>query len=243
MKKRNIIIASVVSVIVVVAIIVTVFISKGGLKSSTEYNAYKNARMNNYTYLNKNYSDPNQTVLIGDSIIEFYNSADLFEDYTKATGVSVYNRGTSGDTSDRMLERMETNVVNINPRNLVILIGTNDNGKMKVKDTVKNITEAVELVQKRCPETNIILQAIYPVNHGLSAESKGMVGDRNNKEIGEINYLLEKMSKDKNITFLNLTKALSDENGNLNPAYTYDGLHPNVQGYEIVTRELIPLLK
>lgn len=242
MDNKKIIIISVVAVVIVVAIVLAIVLPKAS-KPSTKYDDYKTVRMNNYTYLNTNYSDPNQTVLIGDSITEFYNSADLFEDYTKATGVSVYNRGINGDTSDKMLERMETNVVNINPSNLVILIGTNDHGRIKVENTIKNIEKAVDLVQRKCPETNIILQAIYPVNHDMSPAAKSMVGGRTNKEIGEMNYLLENMAKEKRITFLNLTKILSDNTGNLNPSYCYDGLHLNVQGYEVVTKKLIPLLK
>lgn len=38
------------------------------------------------------------------------------------------------------------------------------------------------------------------------------------------------------------TALLSDENGNLRKDYTYDGLHPNVQGYLAVRDEIIKTL-
>ncbi len=74
------------------------------------------------------YARHGQTVLFGDSITEIFNSYKLFYAFSQTTGQAVYNRGISGDTSDRLLERLECNALNINPKNLVILIGTNDIG-------------------------------------------------------------------------------------------------------------------
>ena len=57
----------------------------------------------------------------------------------QTTGQAVYNRGISGDTSDRLLERLECNALNINPKNLVILFGTNDIGiGVPTEYTLKN---------------------------------------------------------------------------------------------------------
>ena len=45
--------------------------------------------------------------------------------------------------SDRLLERLECNALNINPKNLVILIGTNDIGiGVPTEYTLKNIIKA-----------------------------------------------------------------------------------------------------
>lgn len=97
-------------------------------RKASEYTAEKHNKMDNFIYLNEKYCQKNQTVLAGDSITELYNHTELFEKYTKLTGISVYNRGISGDTSDRLLERFETNILNIEPKNIVMLIGTNDLG-------------------------------------------------------------------------------------------------------------------
>ena len=90
--------------------------------------------------------------------------------------------------SDRLLERLECNALNINPKNLVILIGTNDIGiGLQTEYTLRNIQEILQRTQKLCPNTNIVLQAIYPVNSHLSIIARQMVGKRSNKKILAIN--------------------------------------------------------
>ena len=95
--------------------------------------------------MNEKYARHGQTVLFGDSITEIFNSYKLFYAFSQTTGQAVYNRGISGDTSDRLLERLECNALNINPKNLVILIGTNDIGiGVPTEYTLKNIRVHLE---------------------------------------------------------------------------------------------------
>ncbi len=85
------------------------------IRKRTVYYAEKINKADNFEFLNKNYCKKGQTVLVGDSITELFNHTELFAEYTAETGISVYNRGISGDTSDRLLERLERNVLNIKP--------------------------------------------------------------------------------------------------------------------------------
>ena len=58
--------------------------------------------------------------------------------------------------SDRLLERLECNALNINPKNLVILIGTNDIGiGVPTEYTLNNIKEILQRTQKLCPNTAV----------------------------------------------------------------------------------------
>ena len=95
------------------------------IQKKTAYDLVKQTKKENYLFLNENYAHHGQTVLFGDSITEIFNSYELFYTFSKVTGQAVYNRGISGDTSDRLLERLKCNALNITPKNLVILIGTN----------------------------------------------------------------------------------------------------------------------
>ncbi len=67
----------------------------------TAYDHVKQAKKENFTFLNEKYAQQGQTVLFGDSITEIFNSYELFYAFSQATGQAVYNRGISGDTSDR----------------------------------------------------------------------------------------------------------------------------------------------
>lgn len=209
-----------------------------------DYDLVKQTKKENFLLLNEKYSRENQTVLIGDSITEIFNWYELFYEYTERTNQAVYNRGISGDTSYGLLNRIKENALNIKPKNMVVLIGTNDIG---LKAPVSFIADCVEKIiaqtKEICPETNIILTAVYPVNGVMSKEAKAMVGFRNNKTVAELNIELKKLSASYNTVWLDITKPLSDSSGNLAQKYTYDGLHLNAVGYELVAENIIPLLK
>lgn len=209
-------------------------------EKKTEYDVVKQTKKDNFTFLSEKYCRKGQTVFVGDSITEIYNLSDLFDEYTEKTSLAVYNRGISGDTSNRLLERIRENVTSIEPSNIVMLIGTNDiNAGSGTELTAKNVEQILDIIKRDCPDAKVILQAIYPVNKSLNS---GMVGIRTNEDIKIINEKLKALAQQKHVTFADFTELLSDENGNFNAEYTYDGLHPNAKGFAVVTQELLKLL-
>ncbi len=181
-------------------------------QKKTAYDLVKQTKKENYLFLNENYAYHGQTVLFGDSITEIFNSYELFYTFSKVTGQAVYNRGISGDTSDRLLERLKCNALNITPKNLVILIGTNDIGKdIPPEYTLKNIQDILSVTHEICPNTNIILQAIYPVNSRMSLTARQMVGKRSNKKILALNEELHNIAVENKGHWLDITKYLSDK--------------------------------
>lgn len=208
-------------------------------KNKTDYNAEKNNKMINYEHLNKYYCKKGQTVLAGDSISEILNHTELYADYVKESGKVVYNRGISGDTSDKLLERFEKNVLNIEPSNIVLLIGTNDFAYgMSIDDTVRNIDAILGMIAEKCSDANVVLQAVYPINDKMSKQGK-----RTNRGILQLNKRIEQLADKYKVTYVDFTDVLSDEDGRLKKKYTYDGLHPTVFGFEMVAERIIPLLK
>jgi lysophospholipase L1-like esterase len=201
-------------------------------KKQTAYDTDKENKRKNFIYLNQNYCKPHQTVIAGDSITEIFNM-DLFESYIESSSIAVYNRGISGDTSDRFLDRFDDTVLSLKPSNLVLLIGTNDLSLISDVDYIfGNIEQVVNKAKPVCP--NIILQSVYPVDKK---------NKKKNKLIIELNLKLKTLCENENITYLDLHSLLLDSDGGLNKKYTYDGLHPNVLGFEIAAEKIIPLLK
>lgn len=206
----------------------------------TKYDRDKNAKRNNYTLLNEKHSRKGQTVLAGDSITELFNWYELFYDFSKSTGQAVYNRGISGDFTNRLLERFEKNVLNIEPKNIVLLIGTNDIGRgLPLEISVRNVEEILKSIREKCPETNIVFQAVYPINKPMRFKNE----KRSNEKIDLMNKEFIKLSEKYNCRWLDLTEKLKDETGNLKSEFTYDGLHINAKAYEIVAENVIPLLE
>lgn len=210
----------------------------------TKYDLGKQVKKDNFVFLNENYCEKEQTVLIGDSITEIFNWYELFADFSKATGQAVYNRGISGDTSDRLLERLDCNALNISPRNLILLIGTNDLGLgAPPAFTVENVRAIANRVRQQCPNTNLVLQGVYPVNKWARADAFAMVGKRRNETIAELNEELKTVALHTGAFWLDLTDVLSDKKGRLAKEYTYDGLHLNVHGFCVSAENIIPCLK
>ncbi|MCM1285071.1 MAG: GDSL-type esterase/lipase family protein [Acetobacter sp.] len=206
-------------------------------KSFDKKTAYNNEKANkavNFTFLNKNYCIENQTVLAGDSITEICNM-ELYSKYSEESGLKVYNRGISGDTSNRLLERFEENVLLLKPRNLVIMIGTNDlSQKAEVGYVADNIDKMISLSKKSNPDMNVVLQSVYPVVH---------TNKKKNEKITQLNSLIKSIADKYGILYLDIHSLLLDDKNGLNPKFTYDGLHPNVFGFDIVVKEIIPCLK
>lgn len=226
--------------IIVAAVVLTAALAVGLIgcagKITTKYDIVKQTKKDNYTLLNENYALKNQTVLIGDSIIEIFND-ELLDDGSLTT--KVYNRGISGDTSDRLLERLYDNALNLTPRNLVLLIGTNDLGRKISSDTILgNISAAIDK-SKEAGVENIRICSLLPVNRSLNP---GMVGLRSNKAIIAVNERFKDLCEQKHVTYVDLYSLLSDSEGKFDGQYTYDGLHPNAKGYVEIARELKKVL-
>ncbi len=216
------------------------FKNKVNYSALTQYSSEMTTKKNNYTLLNKKYALKNQTVLLGDSITDFLNYYELFFDFCKSSGQAVYNRGISGDTTDRLLERLYDNVLSIEPKNIVLLIGTNDIGRgLPLSMTLENVEKIITDTKKACPDVNFIVEAVYPINENMRDKFE----KRSNKKIKEMNNEFIKLCEKHNCIWLDFTDKLKDKDGNLKKELTYDGLHVNAQAYEIIAENVIPLLK
>lgn len=209
-------------------------------RKKTEYNAEKRNKADNFTFLNQTVCCDGQTVLAGDSITELFNM-ELFDEWSEKTGGYVYNRGISGDTSDRLLERFKNNVLSIKPKTVVLLIGINDlTAKAPPEYIAENTAKMHKMLRAEPYDIHIILQAVYPVNpnmyynlkrHGIGPEI-----------ILNLNRLLKKQAEIFNADFLDLTQELSGSDGFIKREYTYDGLHPNARCFAVIAQRLQRLM-
>ena len=205
---------------------------------NTKYDREKVNKADNYEFLNENYCKKGQIVLAGDSITELYNM-ELFDDYTARTGKLVYNRGISGDTSNRLLGRFERNVLNLEPTTIALLIGTNDlNQGANTQYIIGNTEKLIRLAKEKCPGVNIILEALYPINTLINSQ-----GRRHNHVIRDLNKGLEGLAAMMGVEFVDMTELLADKYGILRKKYTYDGLHVNAPAYELITGAIMPYFK
>jgi len=179
-----------------------------------------------------------QIVFLGDSLTEFYQIEEFFHGYP------VYNRGIASDTTDGVLERLDSNVIEIQPKKVFIQIGTNDYRARKNNDYIfKNIKNIVTKLKENLPEVKVYIISLYPVNHKAKIYSRFFTSPRKNKNIIELNQMLKNYCSDNNIPFINVYDELIDKDGNLDKQYTVEGLHISYEGYEVITKILKPYLE
>ncbi|MGE5437534.1 MAG: GDSL-type esterase/lipase family protein [Syntrophothermus sp.] len=167
-------------------------------------------------------------VMLGNSITQGVNWMELLG------RTNIANRGISSDILEGFAARIEY-IYKLNPKYVFIMGGINDiYNRYPIQDIFKNYTYLISLLKTR--DINIVVQSTLYVN------PKWKYAEERNKEVENLNNLLESYCKNNNIEFIDLNKKLS-KNKVLNIDYTYDGLHLNGKGYKIWGEEVEKMLK
>jgi lysophospholipase L1-like esterase len=165
-------------------------------------------------------------VFMGDSITENWTRGDpaLFN-------ASNVGRGISGQTTPQMLLRMYPDVINLRPRVVHIMAGTNDisanTGPTSDQTIVDNIRAMIVLAKAN--GIKVVLASITP--------SSGFVmrpGANPAARIAHVNGLLSQLATEQGVTFADYYSSMVDGVGGLRAGLTNDGLHPNRNGYAIM---------
>lgn len=164
--------------------------------------------------------DKNAVVLLGDSITQGWG-----DDFTAwFPGLKVANRGISGDTSRGVLIRLQEDVLALQPKAVVLLIGTNDLEEKADPETVAgNIKLILAELARHDAAMPIVLCQVFP-----SSASKSRPSDK----IKMINQLVGAAVKgNTQVTLIETWTLFADPKGDANPAVFPDLLHLNMSGY------------
>ena len=176
---------------------------------------------------------PRNIVFFGDSIIEGYKLENYYPD------LPVINRGKAGYTTINLLNVVDTTVIPLHPGKVFLLIGTNDIAytDLSNEEILNNIKEITSRIENSSKDTKIYIESIYPVKESITL-AYDVLHIRKNDRIREINQSLEEICKERNYTYINLYDVLSNEDGTINMDYSYEGLHMNEEGYNVITKEI-----
>ena len=180
-----------------------------------------------YAALNKLASQPN-IVFAGDSITEFFPVHEMLQSELK-----LYNRGIHGINSLQLLEHLNTQVLDLKPSKVVLLIGVNDLKTRQPEEVRETIETIIATIQQKLPETQIILLSVFPMNE--SPEFVRTPSLRSNKSISILNKFLSHLASDK-VKWVDVHDLLCDESGQLCRDLTVDGLHLTIDGYTIISK-------
>lgn len=176
--------------------------------------------------------DQRAIVFLGDSITQGWHD-DLDGSFP---GLKVANRGISGDTTRGVLIRLQDDVIALNPRAVVLLIGTNDldeagGNPWVVASNVRLIIDQLRAANATMP---VILCQVMP-----SSPQK----NRPANLIRRINQLnLELTADQPQVTVVDTWKLFAGPDNNAPIELFPDLLHPNNLGYAKWAGALRPVL-
>jgi lysophospholipase L1-like esterase len=156
------------------------------------------------------------------------------------TAGNYVGRGISGQVTAQMLARFRADVIDLKPRVVVILAGTNDiarnQGFVAVENIAANIISMAQLARANGIEPvicSILPAAEYPWRREITE-----VADK----VRAVNAILKEWATAENCVWVDYFTAMADERGGLPTRLADDGIHPNTAGYEMMESIVKPVL-
>jgi lysophospholipase L1-like esterase len=170
-----------------------------------------------------------RVVFLGDSITDYWKLPDYFP------GKPYINRGVDGQTTPEMLVRFRQDVIDLQPKVLVVLAGTNDiagvTGPTRNADIEANYASIAELA--RAHHIQVVFSSVLPVNN-YTHDAEESFALRPRDRILALNKWLKDYCATNRFVYLDYFSALVDEQGMLKRNLADDGLHPTDTGYKIM---------
>lgn len=180
---------------------------------------------------------PPKAIFYGDSITECWGIEDM-DFFTERGWLEL---GVSGMTTCQLLCRFRTDVINLHPKYVVILCGTNDIaqniGPIEIETAMGNIISMAELAKAN--RIKPILCSITPCDVYKWNEALG----NPSQKIIKFNNLIKDYCKANRIPYVDYHAALDDGQGGMIEAYTKDHCHLTLEGYKVMEKIIIPYIK
>jgi lysophospholipase L1-like esterase len=169
----------------------------------------------------------NRVVFYGASMTELWgkNGTSFFP------GKPYVNRGIGGQTTAQMVVRFRQDVIDLHPKAVVILGGTNDvagnTGPMTPEMTEDNWQSMADLAKAngiRVIFASITPSTDFPWRRGLKPAEK----------IRALNGWLKGYCESHGLTYLDYYSALTNEEGGMKEEFTVDGVHASGKGYSVM---------
>ena len=157
-------------------------------------------------------------------------------------GWNAADFGWGGDMTQNVLWRLQNGELdNVNPKVIVLLIGTNNvgnkspvDGDQRAVEIPRGVKAILDLLRQKAPKATIVLMGIFPRNDNMAVMPI----------INQINDSISKFADGKKIRYLNINDKMADKDGKLLEGITVkDGLHLDVKGYQVWANALKPIFR
>jgi lysophospholipase L1-like esterase len=176
-----------------------------------------------------------RVVFMGDSITDSWDDPKFGGFFP---GKPYIDRGISGQTTPQMLIRFRADVIDLRPKVVVILAGTNDlagnTGPMTLEEIEGNLASMAELAKTNSIKT--VFASVLPISDYEQRDGKPIIQStrRAPEKIRALNEWMKAYAARNKLIYLDYYSAMMDDKGFLREDLSEDGLHPNAKGYAIM---------
>ena len=189
-----------------------------------------------FAQVNRNLTVEPEVVFMGNSITEGW--FNYHPDFFKKNNFAC--RGIGGQTSSEMLVRFRQDVIELHPRVVAILAGTNDiamnNGYIALENTFQNIVSMCELAKFN--GIKVLLCSVTPAayfNWRPQVEPA--------KIIPKMNKMLREYAEaTEGVEWVDYFTPMVGEDKAMRAEYSPEGSHPNGEGYKVMERIVVPAI-
>jgi lysophospholipase L1-like esterase len=176
-----------------------------------------------------------RVVFMGDSITDLWQQPRYGGFFP---GKPYVDRGISGQTTPQMLLRFRPDVIDLEPKVVVMLAGTNDiagnTGPVTNEEIQGNIASMSELAHAH--KIRVVLASVTPVSgyHVASSAAVPQTTSRPMARVQALNEWMKTYAAAHGDVYLDYFSAMTDRTGLLQAELSEDDLHPNAKGYAIM---------
>ena len=176
-----------------------------------------------------------RVVFMGDSITDSWDDPKFGGFFP---GRPYIDRGISGQTTPQMLVRFRADVIDLHPKVVVILAGTNDlagnTGPITLEEIEGNFASMAELAKAN--SIKMVFASLLPISDYEQRDGKpiNQSARRPPEKIRVLNEWMKAYATQNKLTYLDYYSAMIDDKGFLKEELSEDGLHPNAKGYAIM---------
>ena len=141
------------------------------------------------------------------------------------------NRGIGGQTTPQMLIRFRQDVINLHPKVVVILAGTNDiagntgpSTLEMIEDNIHSMTELAQANGVQVVLCSLVPAYDFPWKPGLEPAPKIM----------ELNRRIKDYATTRGAVYCDYFSEMTDDRNGLSTEISGDGVHPNKAGFAIM---------
>jgi lysophospholipase L1-like esterase len=173
-------------------------------------------------------------VFEGDSIMNRWETTGKEIWKQRYAGIAA-DFGIEGDHVENVLWRLGKGQVDgIDPKVIVLMIGTNNSGHNSANQIAEGIKKLVAEYEERCPHAHIILMGIFPRGEKPT--------DGGRRKVAAVNSQIKALDDGQRVTFVDISAQMIEPDGTISRDMMPDFVHPTARGYQIWSDAIQPII-